>query len=87
MLSLAYASYKRVALALGLPIDKSKLEVLRLATRKLKSAQPIPPREVDTGPVMENVMKGDEIDLFKFPAPRFHEKDGGRYLGTGGLSH
>ncbi|MDP2647412.1 MAG: UbiD family decarboxylase, partial [Desulfobacterales bacterium] len=48
VLSLAYASYKRVALALGLPPDRSKLEVLRLATAKIKSARPLPPREVDT---------------------------------------
>ncbi|MDP2644788.1 MAG: UbiD family decarboxylase [Desulfobacterales bacterium] len=83
VLSLAFASYKRVALALGLPIDKNKLETLRLATAKIKSARPMPPREVDSSPVMENIMTGDDIDLFKFPAPRFHEKDGGRYLGTG----
>ena len=32
--SLPYAAYKRVALALGLPTDKPKLEILRLAARK-----------------------------------------------------
>ncbi|MDP2644776.1 MAG: UbiD family decarboxylase [Desulfobacterales bacterium] len=83
ILSLAYASYKRVAVALGLPTDKSKLEVLRLATAKIKSARPVPTKEVQTAPVMENVMTGDDIDLLKFPVPRYHEKDGGRYLGTG----
>ncbi len=83
VLSLPYASYKRVALALGLPTDKSKLEILRLVTRKVKSARPIPPREVSTSPVMENVAKGDEVNLFKFPALHYHEHDGGRYLGTG----
>jgi 3-octaprenyl-4-hydroxybenzoate carboxy-lyase len=42
--SLPYAAYKRVALALGLPTDKHKLEVLRLAARKMKSVQPVPPK-------------------------------------------
>ena len=28
-------------------------------------------------------MQGDAVDLFKFPAPRFHDGDGGRYIGTG----
>ena len=42
--ALPYAAYKRVALALGLPTDKSKLEVLRLAARNVRSAQPIPRR-------------------------------------------
>src|SRR5919205_942810 len=36
--SLPYAAFKRVALALGLPTDKSKLEILRLAARKIRSA-------------------------------------------------
>ncbi len=83
VVSLMYAAYKRVAVALGLPTDKSKLELIRLAARKIKSARPIPPQEVKTGPVMENVMTGNDVDLFKFPALLFHEHDGGRYMGTG----
>ena len=82
LLSLPYASYKRVAVALGLPTDLPKLELLRLAARKVKAAKPLAPREVGSSPVMENVFTGDEVDLFRFPAPRFHEHDGGRYLGT-----
>lgn len=38
---------------------------------------------VSDGPVLENVLKGDNVDLYKFPAPIWHEQDGGRYLGTG----
>src|SRR5918999_6046573 len=57
--SLPYAAYRRVALALGLPTDKSKLEVLRLAARKIKGAEPIAPKEVSTSPLFENVLKGD----------------------------
>ncbi len=83
VVGLAFAAYKRVALALGLPPDKSKLELVRLASRKIRSAQPIPPQEVARAPVTENVITGDEVDLFKFPALRSHEGDGGRYLGTG----
>jgi len=83
VVGLAFAAYKRVALALGLPPDRSKLELVRLASRKIHSAQPIPPQEVVRAPVTENVITGDEVDLFKFPALRSHEGDGGRYLGTG----
>ena len=82
--SLPYASYKRVALAMGLPVDKSKLEVLRLAARKVKAAKPIAPKEISSSPLFENVLKGDEVNLFMFPALRFHENDGGRYFGPGG---
>src|SRR5947209_1679795 len=42
-----------------------------------------PPRFVKDGPVFENVLRGDDIDVLKFPAPQWHPLDGGRYLGTG----
>ena len=83
VVSLLAASYKRTALALGLPVDKTKLELVRLAARKFQEAKPIPPVEVKDGPVMENKMTGDAIDMLTFPVLRFHERDGGRYVGTG----
>ncbi|MGH6831341.1 MAG: UbiD family decarboxylase domain-containing protein, partial [Methylocella sp.] len=83
VLSLPYAAYKRVAVAFGLSPELSKLELVRLLARKMKSAKPIAPQVVKSSPLMENVMEGDKVDLFKFPAVRFHEQDGGRYIGTG----
>jgi 4-hydroxy-3-polyprenylbenzoate decarboxylase len=47
-----------------------------------QKSEPIPPQEVNTGPVMDNVVEGDAIDLNKYPAPRWHEGDGGNYIGT-----
>jgi 4-hydroxy-3-polyprenylbenzoate decarboxylase len=44
--------------------------------------EPIPPVIVTSGPVLENIQEGDDIDAQSFPAPRWHEKDGGRYIGT-----
>lgn len=84
VLSLPLAAPKLAGLALGLPIDgKSQSELRLLAQEKMSSLKPIPPVEVPTGPVMENRLSGDDIDLFKFPVPRFHASDGGRYIGTG----
>jgi 4-hydroxy-3-polyprenylbenzoate decarboxylase len=83
LVSLAFANYKRTALAFGISPEKSRLEVVRLLARKMKSAKAIAPEEVKTAPLMENVLQGDAVNLFKFPAPRFHEGDGGRYIGTG----
>ena len=83
VVSLLTASRKRAALALGLPTDKSKLELIRLAARKVMASQPIPPIEFSNGPVMENILLEEKADLFQFPAPRFHAEDGGRYIGTG----
>ncbi|MBI3092590.1 MAG: UbiD family decarboxylase [Candidatus Tectomicrobia bacterium] len=42
----------------------------------------LPPKQVHDGPVLENVLTGDAIDLFRFPIPHWNERDGGRYLGT-----
>jgi UbiD family decarboxylase len=46
-------------------------------------AASFPPKEVQSGPVLENIASGDAVDLFAFPAPLWHERDGGRYIGTG----
>ena len=43
------------------------------------------PVTVKTGPVMENVHTGKDIDIFKIPVPRWHEHDGGYYIGTGDM--
>ena len=52
----------------------------------LKDQKIIPHEIVETGPVFENITMGDDIDVTKFPAPIWHEKDGGRYIGTGTYS-
>ena len=31
-------------------------------------------------------MEGDDIDVTNFPAPKWHERDGGRYIGTGSFN-
>ena len=34
------------------------------------------------GPCKEEIIKGDAIDVYKFPTPYWHELDGGQYIGT-----
>jgi 4-hydroxy-3-polyprenylbenzoate decarboxylase len=51
------------------------------ATPKEKSS-PIPPEMVKTGPLFENVVTEKDVDVLKFPAPRWHGEDGGDYIGT-----
>ncbi|MGH8648228.1 MAG: UbiD family decarboxylase [Burkholderiales bacterium] len=41
------------------------------------------PLYVEKGPVSENVKGDGKVDLDIFPSPFWHEKDGGRYIGTG----
>ncbi len=79
------ASPRRFAFSLGLPVPEEQggLMGLLLSYRaRMKEMKLVPPRYVATGPVMENVMEGDDVDLLKFPVPLHHELDGGRYIGT-----
>ena len=83
ILSLPMTSRVRSALALRLPTDTPRLELVRLAAKKIRTSKHLPPVEIQSGPVMQNVMRDNEVDLLKFPAMRAHRKDGGRYIGTG----
>ena len=64
--------------------DASLVESLRGSpNRWTAAAKDFDPIFVETGPVFENVMEGDDVDLMKFPTPLWHALDGGRYIGTG----
>jgi len=77
------ASKERYALAVGIDPAMSLPDMVQ-ATRHLVK-QRIPPVHVakDKAPVNEVVWRGDEIDLTKFPAPKFWPADGGPFIGTG----
>jgi 4-hydroxy-3-polyprenylbenzoate decarboxylase len=74
------SSYRRVAMLLGLPPDTHPRELVKVARTILSGA--IPPKIVKDGPVKENIVKGDDIDLFEFPTPHWNRLDGGRYMMT-----
>ncbi len=78
-------SPRRMALALDLPQRLTNLELVDEFRRKLKEFRLIPPVEVNRGPVEENVYFADDVNLLKFPIPKWHEHDGGRYIGTGDM--
>ena len=76
-------AFKRLAVVLGLPEPKDEIDLVKsYRERSKREFKLIPPVEVSTGPVMENIMRDDEVDVWKFPAPMVHELDGGRYIGT-----
>jgi len=68
----------RIAMGLGLENDTHYDELLETILDRKKSA--IRPIEVESGPCKEVVIGGDDIDLYKYPIPQIHDKDGGRYL-------
>ena len=78
-------SRRRYALALGIPPDAHPVELVR-HLRELRARQvPAKPEEVKDGPVLEHRVAGSDVDIRKFPAPKWHSKDGGNYIGTGDL--
>jgi UbiD family decarboxylase len=84
VLVMPYSNDRRIALTLGLPLEAGKLDLVRAIRDRMKEAyKPIPPKEVKDGPVLQNVMSGNEVDLYKFPVPHYLPRDGGRYLGLG----
>lgn len=82
----AFRSWYRAAMMLGLnPKTATRNQILRtLKDRITDKSQHIPPRWVKTGPVKENIIKGDDVDLGIFPTPHWNERDGGRLLGSFG---
>ncbi|HWP35478.1 MAG TPA: UbiD family decarboxylase [Thermodesulfobacteriota bacterium] len=78
-------SVRRIAVTLGLPPQTAPLELVQAWRRYARDYPTLPTRTVASGPVNEHVLTGSRVDLLKFPSPKWHEHDGGRYLGTGCL--
>ncbi|MDZ7700262.1 MAG: UbiD family decarboxylase [Deltaproteobacteria bacterium] len=71
---------ERLSMIMGAPMESSLVDLMRLWVEKNETK--VPPKWVDSGPCKENKMMGDEVDLFKFPVPKFYPLDGGRFFGT-----
>jgi 4-hydroxy-3-polyprenylbenzoate decarboxylase len=77
------SSIKRIALTLGLPLEhERKVDIVQRYHERMQDLKPLPPRFVNDGPIFENVIEGDAIDVLKFPVPRHHEQDKARFIGT-----
>ncbi len=76
-----------VSLILNLPVTDLDLELLHAVREKIPqweaSFAEFEPAIVNDGPILENMVSGDDVDLFKFPVPMWHHLDGGRFIGTG----
>ena len=79
-LTSAVGNRRQVQLMLGLPEGTSDADIVAHLRKRFQN--PIAPRLVESGPVQENVITGDDIDLEQFPVPKWHAADGGRYIDT-----
>jgi len=78
-------SVERLAITTGIDPQITPVEFIHKWREKIKGLSPIPPAVVKDGPVLENIRTEAQVNLFEFPAPKWHEQDGGRYLGTANL--
>ncbi|HEY3303746.1 MAG TPA: UbiD family decarboxylase [Candidatus Binatia bacterium] len=78
-----FNTISRTAVAFGLDPDPSLGSVAQRSAKLMAELRPIAPEVIRSGPIQKNVLTGAEIDLYKFPTPKWHENDGGRYIGTG----
>ena len=83
ILSNAFRTHDRFGAALGLKPGVHGRELLLEWRKRFNSVSPLPTVEIADGPVFENRRTGEDVDVLAFPAPKWHEQDGGRYLGTG----
>ena len=85
VLTCSTSSPARLSSILRLPVQKTHqglVEALRGQPAQWQgAAKDFPFQVVKAGPALENVQQ--DPDVLAFPAPLWHEQDGGRYIGTG----
>ncbi len=74
---------QRKNMTFGFPPELSRLELSDEVHKAFQEEKPIPHEVVESGPVLENIQMGAHVNGLSFPAPKWHELDGGRYIGTG----
>ena len=78
-----FSTIKRVALTLGLPLEyEHKADIVKAYHHVMTDMKLIKPKMVKTGPIFENVLEGDKVDVLKLPVPIHHQADTHRYVGT-----
>ena len=78
---------RRLEFTFNLPESASTMNLVESMREKLpeweRTLKEFPYEVVKTGPILENVRSPKDVNLFEFPVPKWHERDGGRYIGTG----
>jgi len=78
-----FSTIKRVALTLGLPLQyEHKAGIVKAYHHRMTEMKLIKPKVVKTGPIFDNVLEGDHVNVLKLPAPIHHQADTHRYIGT-----
>lgn len=78
----AFTKVSRLAMGLGMKDDSTIFDMAQKWLELVERGKKISPQKVNGGPVLENKIEGEKINLYDFPAPHWFPKDGGRYFGT-----
>src|SRR5262249_56942969 len=62
-------SVSRINIALGLPPQGSEMDLIQWWRGYMKDAPAHKPREVNGGPLLENVPPGEAVDIGRVPPP------------------
>ena len=81
----ATVSPQRAALALGIDPDLRPLDALREWKARRGTLALHKPMTVEHAAFLENSRAGDAVDLGRFPAPLWHRRDGGPFIGSGSI--
>jgi len=76
---------QRAAIALGIDPSLTPLDALKAWMAKRKTLRPHKPITVSRAAFLQNSMRSRQVDLGKLPAPYWHRKDGGPYIGSGSI--
>jgi len=81
----ATTSAQRAALALGIDPHLPPLDALKAWMAKRQTLKAHKPVAVNHAPFLDNSMTAGDVDVGKLPAPHWHGKDGGPYIGSGSI--
>ncbi|MGH6670343.1 MAG: UbiD family decarboxylase [Xanthobacteraceae bacterium] len=81
----ATTNVQRAALALGLEPTLRPLDALKAWMDKRKTLRPLAPAPVKTAAFLENTFSGSDLDITRLPAPVWHRRDGGPFIGSGSI--
>ena len=74
-----HASWRRANAALGLPLDATRREQTEFIMKAYDS-HPLNPVMLESGPCQDNVITGDDVNLFHLPIPRINKHDASFYI-------
>ena len=76
---------QRAALALGIDPALRPLDALKAWMGKRQTLVPCKPVTVTTAAFLQNSTRGRKVDMRALPAPHWHRKDGGPFIGSGAI--